>query len=239
MVSIKLNNETMLHPESWDELSRDEFLLITPILLQEKISEIDRFRITNYLLGIKKDLYMPIPDQLLKLHEFLFSDGQCRKWFVDLVYGIKSWNGFADSLQGVEFGRWIFADSYYQRWLYSKDYDEFLKFMAVVYLPSYKMDDVLKNYKIFRHASAYETKGIELNFKLIKRWVSRQFVHLFPEVGKKEKTSPNFGKQLKPWEVWLDIFDGLVGDDVLNEDEYAALPAMTVFRKLDKKLSKK
>ena len=238
MIEIKLDGQTMFHPENWDEVSRKEFLMITPILLKEKMSDMDRFRITNYLLGNCKDLYMPIPDPLLKLHEFLFTDGQCSKWFVDLGYGLKSWKGFGDSLKGVSFGRWIFADSYYHRWLYSKDYDEFLKFMAVIYLPQYEMDVVLRNYKIFRHASEYEAKAVELNFKLMKRWLSRQFIYLFPEVEKKEKTAPNFGRQLKPWEVWQEIFDGLVGDDVLHEDDYAALPAMSVFRKLDSKLSR-
>lgn len=233
MNTIEIEGKKRLHPQSWDEMSRRQFVALTPILLKENIVIADRNRIANYLLNNWKDLYFNFPEELLLLHEFLFTDGDCSKWFMDIRYGVKIWKGFGDKLAGVTFERWIYADSYFMRYEQSKDYDELLKFMAAVYLPHSDMASILRKYKIFRHVSEKDTRSIVFNFRLVKRWMTLQFPYLFPE--KTVKTKPNFKKNT-PWTAWADIYDGLVGDDLINEESYSNLPAMTVFRKLNKKL---
>lgn len=237
MIPIKLGKQKSQHPENWGEVNRKQFIALTPILSEKEISVADRNRISNIFLDVKNDLLINLPGELLKLHEFLFEDGICAHWFVDLRYGFKKWNGFKPNLSGVNLKRWIYADSYFMRYEAGGDYSDLLKFMAAVYLPKVSAEKILKNHHSFKYVGEHEVAAIIFNFKLIKRFLQLRFPHLFPAaVDKKVKTMPNFGKKTTPWQSWISIFDGLVGDDDINEERYGQLMAMNIFRKLNERI---
>jgi hypothetical protein len=62
---------------------------------------------------------------------------------------------------------------------------------------------------------------------LIRQWFVEQYPNVFQpaeDQTKKEQSS------------WIDVYDAIVGDNIVQQAEYADLPISTVLRYLDKRI---
>lgn len=88
--------------------------------------------------------------------------------------------------------------------------------------------DVDRHQSIVRALDFNVKYAVFLNFILIKKWLSRAYIHLFPE---------SEGESTKIQSVkWLDVFDSFVGDNIPYMDKYQAMSCTDAFRIMNRKI---
>jgi hypothetical protein len=148
-------------------------------------------------------------------------------------------------LEGMTFGQFMFVDTYYGDWvgLDSTQPDQkqelLNKFVGCLYLPERKKFD---SEKIALYAENADQLGevekiaVTLNYRLLKEWLANLYPLLFPRPAdlpepkeKKVATKPSTTG-------WLNVFEGIVGDDLIHQEEYFNLMVHVVMRHLSKKI---
>jgi hypothetical protein len=194
------------------------------------------------MTGIKKYVIKKLADfQRLKLMQ-LFS----------VFYDAKSFNSFIikeinlhgtvllaprPKLGGVTFGQFIFADTWYTDYQISENINDLHRFVASLYLPKgqpFSEEIVEKSIKTISHESQAKLEAISLNYMFVREWLSDVYPLIFiksdnDEIGKKLK-------KRQPVNSWIKIFENLVGDDIVNHDNYANMPIHNIFRFMTAKI---
>jgi hypothetical protein len=140
---------------------------------------------------------------------------------------IKSIGGLkapGDKLEGVVFGAFIFAESYFDSYQRGKKSD-LDKFIACYYTTDGKFNqkEIEKNALMIEATIPFSTReAIAINYALVREWLSKCYPNIFvkAEAGEKQKGLRG----------WVQVFDKLVENDLANEDKYAQLPVHTVLR---------
>lgn len=136
-----------------------------------------------------------------------------------------------EKLKGMQFGQYVFADTYYDRYAETRDREDLYKFVACVYLPrkrQFEERTIGRRVKIIRKESDNVLEAVVYNHMMIRQWLAEAYTFVFNKEGSKKKTSRQT--------TWLDVLDKVVGDDLVHEDAYARLPLHTVMRYLNNKI---
>ena len=235
-------------PEKWEELTPEQFLLVSRLYLQEmdESSFLKKFyslpsgagsdNYYRYKLG---ELVEFISDCRVRMDHFILSD----------VAGLKA---PGERLKGMCFEHFMHVDTAFNRYARDGKDSSLDAFVSMLYLkdneyivlpsggknglfshqkPLILQKRVMKVAKIDKHVKY----AIFLNYVFIKRWLSKAFPFLFPLDDEREQKDGQ-KKPAAPSVNWLDIFDAFVGDDVAVMEKYQAMPVATAFRLLNKRI---
>jgi hypothetical protein len=220
-------------PEHWRELTRRQFLAVVRLFSSEKNSEIDvlqniyyinRF-IINRLSGFEIFVMFNILDFLNQL-------SPCSRF---LIPNINEYCSPKPRLEGMSFGQFMYADTYFMDYLDNQEPESLNKFMASLYLKAneeFSEKSIEATAKVMEKQGAIIKEAVLLNYRLIKEFLIEAHPVLFTRSKNAEEVV------VKRKFSWLNVYDGLVGDDIINRDKYAAMPVQEVFRYLSKKLKK-
>lgn len=135
-----------------------------------------------------------------------------------------------EKLKGVTFGQFIFIDA----WFNDTEPESLDKFIAHLYLPKNKAfnesECIARAEKLKLYAQIKE--AIALNYSFFYQYFQEAYPLLFvapsetPD-GKKGKYDPR---------GWLKVYENVRGDDIVNDEKYAATPVNTMFRYLNDKV---
>lgn len=230
------------YPSKFDELKPRQLIAIAKLISTETcISEI---AFLNFMTGISKFWIKNMGDynrfQLMLLFN-PFTEIQPLDFFI--IPGIKSSEVSLVSpkpkLAGMTFGQFVFIESYFTDYQLEKRPADLYKFIACLYLPAgkhFNEDDIrprdLDNKKI----DAEILDAIVINFLLIKEWLALAYPLIFQHDHEEEEMKPKKIKKHQNNSAWLKIFENVVGDDLINEDKYAALPLHNVLRWMTNKV---
>lgn len=149
----------------------------------------------------------------------------------------------ADKLRGMTFQQFMTVDTFFS-WYVVTEKEEYLnRFVAALYLKekeSYLPEAGKTELDLDRRSAAVAGLPFDLryaimvNWVLVRSWLSRSYVYLFPE-GEPQKNSNGDKVKGKPVD-WLAVFDAFVGDNVASMDAYKALPCMDAFRLLNRRI---
>lgn len=222
-------------PVSWQELTQPQFIAIYRVI---DGADPD-YRFLSVMTGIRSDLLKKLSAyELLKLSEgidFIGRAGNCYSDFIIQELPGGHLTAPKPKLSGLTFGQFIFADAYYNDWCQLLSETSLNKFIACLYLiPG----------EIFNHENIEQRiiplgkidleirKAIVLNYGLISVWLQKAYPLIFVEhaeaTGREDQPKPQSSG-------WVNLFESLVGEDLINRDRYAALPLHTVLRHLTKK----
>ena len=90
-----------------------------------------------------------------------------------------------------------------------------------------------------------EKTAINLNYRLVKEWLCNQYPIIFQKPSDDLETDPVAERSRghrgtaagrSRGSDWVKLYESIVGDDIVNQDKYAALPLHTVFRYLTQKI---
>ena len=235
-------------PQKWDELTPEQFLLVSRLYLQEM--DEPSFLKEFYFLpsGVGSDTFYSY--KLSELVEFI-SDCRVRtdRFFLPCIAGLKA---PGDRLKGMCFEHFMHVDTAFNR--YARDGKDasldafvsmlYLKDNEYIVLPTGGKNGLFSRQKplILQKRLSEVAKmdrhvkyAIFLNYVFVKRWLSKAFPFLFPLDDERE---PKDGqkKPAAPSVNWLDIFDAFVGDDIAVMEKYQAMPVATAFRLLNKRI---
>ena len=219
----KLNRKL---PARWSELTPRQMAAI-PALQKEELDDTD---ILEIFLGLKRKIGRRIDSFqrycILRNLRFIAKPEPLTSFLIGSVAGF---NAPARNLQGVTFGTFIFGDTYFQNYINGKE-DDLDRFIACYYTDESGFSDksIEVNAAIIRRADYNTRKAIAINYTLIREWFARAYPYVFrkPEEGSRKKMSTK---------TWVEIFDLIVGDDVVNEDKYAQKPLSTMLRFMNRK----
>ena len=225
-------------PSSWNELTEKQFIAISRIINGERPD----YKFLCVLTGIKKDLLKKLSHyELLKLSEeinFISRAGSSHSDFIisDIPGAGDRLRSPAAKLASVTFGQFIFMDAYYSD--YSKTREEMAlnKFIACLYLQeNQKFSNELIQHRseVVSRIDIHIRRAIAFNYSLIILWLQKAYPLVFSgttgEDHSEEKEKPLTNSP------WINIFESMVGEDLINRDRYADLPIHTVLRTLTRK----
>lgn len=218
------------HPEKWTDVTPAQFIDIAYILTTQNNISNKREYLSNVFLNLKL-LLMDMPEQLLKLSDFL--NQECPPVF--FVKKIKHLNAPKNMLSNVTFGQFVFADSYYMNYQQSKDYNVLCKLIASIYLPKgieFTEDIITTNAKLIQKVNPRYLNAILFNYQIVRHWITQQYPAIFAKQAIVNQPIKIGGKQ----HTWVDVFKNIVGSDIINEDKYAKLNIHTVLNYINRKL---
>ncbi|MGV8828253.1 MAG: hypothetical protein ACWA6U_08015 [Breznakibacter sp.] len=219
------------HPDQWEELTAEQLVA----LVQLMNGTVDEESLMSLMLGLPKRVVRRLdPFQRYKLGElldFLSSRAPINRFILKFANGLEA---PADGLDDVGFGEFIHIDTFYMDYLESQKPEHRLKLVSCLYVmhkdgkrPDFTgRIDTLRS----RHISDIEQEAIVLNYGLIRTWLSKAYPEVFPE--------PKEGSENKRAKLngWLEVFDSLVGDDIVNAERYALKPCMEILRYMNRKI---
>jgi len=220
--SRKLNCQ---HPDSWSELSADQLIAAVRVM-QETISD-------DELIASMLKLKIRLAKRLSAYQKFCIIDllkflDTHSPYYEFILPTIGKFARPQPRLKDEKFGTFIFAETYFEKYAATVDKAYLAKFISCYYRTgAFREADIKPNSAIIAKLPADEQEAVFLNYFLIRQWFVEQYPNVFEpaaDQSKKEKSS------------WIDVYDAIVGDDIVKEAEYANLPISTVLRYLDKRI---
>jgi len=214
------------HPDTWEELTPAQFIAAASVF---KAALSDDILITSMLNINKRMVRKLAPYQKLRIIEllkFLETFKPCFEFILPEIAGFKAPN---PRLKDETFGCFIFAETYFERYASTSEPVFLSKFIACFYRDClFKESDITSRADIISKQPAVTQEAIFINYILIREWYMLEYPLVFQTVDdaskKREKST------------WLDVYDILLGDDIVKQEEYASLPISTVLRYLNKKI---
>lgn len=222
-----------LLPERWDELTAAQLMLIA----RNYITTEDETKILCGILGIKKSISAMLDDfQRFYIGLELDFMDDFKPHYAFIILKLNGLNAPRPRLEGMSFGQFMFVDTYYEVAITSEDPEQLNKFIACLYLPDGKpfrehlIEDRAAYVNLFFKPE--EKTAISLNYRLVKEWICERYPLLFRKPIAEAVADQNRSQGNN----WVKVYESLVGDDIVNQDKYSALPVHTVFRYLTTKL---
>lgn len=225
-------------PERWEDLTHKQLSAIGSMYL-EHVGNNARMAALIYTLPlfVAKKLSDFHLYKLLARLSFL-SDFKPHSSF--FIKKLKGYSSPRPRLENMSFGQFIFADTYFINYANTKDPILLAKMIAALYAPPGKPfceGDIKERAKQMQTLPMATQQAVFINYRLIKEWLTQAYPLVFvkpyePDEDTKKvekKSTQNTGD-------WLKVFDNIVGDDIVNTDKYAIMPAHTVFRFITRKI---
>ncbi|MCX6223784.1 MAG: hypothetical protein NTV01_03390 [Bacteroidia bacterium] len=213
------------HPDDWEELTPAQFISAACVF-KETISDDN---LIASMLNIRKRIVRKLsPYQKLRIIELLRFLETFRPCFEFILPRIAGYKAPKPRLKDETFGCFIFAETYFERYASTSEPEFLSKFIACFYRDGpFKESDITGRAGIIAKQPLITQEAIYINYILIREWYTLEYPLVFKpaaDQSEKEKSS------------WLDVYDILLGDDIVKEEEYANLPISTVLRYLNKKI---
>ncbi|TLX73689.1 hypothetical protein E9993_14625 [Labilibacter sediminis] len=220
------------HPECWEELTPSQFIALVRVMKGD-ISEDD---ILVEMLDLPHktvenlDLYQRYT--LGQLLEFIQNKAPFNRFVIQDISGLKPPE---DGLNDVTFGEFMYIDTFYADYQQSNSNDDLLNLVSCIYVrpaktgerPEFNGRVDTTRVKTFH---LLQREAIAMNYGLIRTWLEEAFPEVFPQ--QKEAS----GKPQKQSNGWIDVYDSIVGDDLVNAEKYFNMPCTEVLRYMNKKV---
>ncbi len=228
--SDKIINTT--HPDNWEELKPSQFIALVRVINGE-ISENDLLvEMLEQPHDVIKKLDAYQRYRLGQLLDFMQSKAPFNRFIIQETNGLKAPK---PGLDDVTFGEFIHMDTFYVDYQESNAKSDLLNLVSCIYV-HYKGDerptfsgrvDLYQAKKLHR----LKQEAIALNYGLIRTWLEQAYPEVFPA----QKESASTGNSQKG-NGWVDVYDSIVGDDLINAEKYFNMPCSEVLRYMNRKI---
>jgi len=224
-------------PERWEEINAGQLIAIA----RYSMAEIEE---QEYLVKM-----LDLPRRVAKLLDSY--EIYRLKQLITFTEGFEPWYKFILKLPGLSaprprleamtFGQYMFVETFYEDWIEEPTAEKLNKFAGCLYLPEKEAFDSEKIETYTENAAQLpeEVKiAITLNYRLVKEWMANLYPLIFPRVAESESSSRHQEDDKKKASThgWLEVFEGIVGDDLIHQEEYFKLTVHVVLRFLTKKI---
>ena len=128
------------------------------------------------------------------------------------------------------FGTFIFAESYFLGYESTFDPKDLDRFIVCYYRNQpFRENQIEINAHAIRKVDNLIKQAIYINYVLIRQYLALAYPNVF-------RTSDNPSAAQKS--NWVDVLDAIIGEDIVNHDNYTKLPVSAVLRFQDKQILK-
>lgn len=225
-------------PERFAEMSVEQFLAVCAI----HRNEIDEEQFLLRFFGIKANLFARLDKfYIFKLTELLQclkdSEGVDKMFITSIRSGNTEYKAPLPRLAGMTLMQFMTVDTYASWYDYTNKDDFLYKFVAALMLENGEefkevdLDETSQTFQMSARENESLYKDLVINWSLIRAWLGRVYPSLFPQSQgggeKKKKERPA---------SWVEVYDALVGDNLMNLEAYKTLPAMDVLRVMNTRI---
>jgi hypothetical protein len=227
------------HPGHWDEVTPLQMAAIGQLMTGEIKEEklLSAFLSTTPRLVKKLDEYLRY--RLSEQMAFMDSKEALDHIIITDLKGRKAPEG---KLKDLTFGEFMFIDTFFIDYsAYSTlriDQDLLRKLVACLFRkpkkgkrPPFegKTDD-----RWTEKLKPWQMQITAFNYGLIRVWLEKAFPLVFAAKNHIEQNTETTQKN----NGWVDVFDSIVGEDIIHSKDYAKMPVMEVLRFLNKQIHK-
>ncbi|MDH6355476.1 hypothetical protein M2132_001819 [Dysgonomonas sp. PH5-45] len=238
---FKKNKEIYI-PDKWEELSERQFAICAKLYSQPVPDDI----FLSEFYGIKKSLAHRLSKfeqyKLIECAGFVSDPKQKINYFF-----LKSIPGtFLVSpeprLKDISFEQFMLFDTFF--FDYMNDPQEYIlrKFVACIYTAKGEctsdFDFEQRMEYLLKKVDTTTMYAIFLNYTFIRKWLSGAFPFLFEykEDNRHERKQPSVKDKTPSRPNWNAILDGLIGDDILNEEKYRKIKCIRAFKTINNRI---
>lgn len=233
-----LKKKWLVFPEKLESLSQDQFVCLCDFIFNKD----NPAKFISSVLNIPYRKAKRLDDnQLFHLLELLNpifeSDASQHLFITSFKCRSQEYLGYSDAFKHVKFGEFIFADSYFQSYQ-SGQKASLDKLIAVLYRPAsstkasqyadcripFSESEISERTTLMELVPLSFKRAIATNYALMRRYLETKYPFVFPE---DDSNTPGGGS-------WIDVYDSIVGDDIIHNKAYADLYLSTVLRKMNK-----
>ncbi len=223
-----------IHPDNWEELRPSQFIALIRVM-NGQISEDDLLvEMLDLPHNVVKKLDAYQRFRLGQLLQFMQSKAPFSRFVLKNIDGLKAPQ---DGLVDISFGEFIHMDTFYADYQESNTAEKLVSLVACLYVEYAKGETERPKFNgriDVCSASAIPDiiqEAIALNYGLIRIWLEEAYPEVFP----KQKKAANAGDG-KNGNGWVDVYDTLVGDDLINAEKYFMMPCTEVLRYMNRKI---
>jgi hypothetical protein len=235
-------------PSDWSETSPKQLIAIAS-LLKQSISDV---HFLSIMTGLSKRTINKLDAwqrfQLIELFDS-FRSNQPYNEFIIPKLDCKGTVLCAPKpkLKGVTFGQFIFLDTYFGNYQQSRDKTDLNKFIASAYLPfgqQFTEPLIDAHHQWVAKTELLSREAIVINYYLIRDWLCEVYPLVFQRKTEQQikedetKIRNNIPLKNRDQNSWIKVFESLVGDDIINGDNYANLPLHNVLQYLTSQIKK-
>jgi hypothetical protein len=226
-------------PAGWSEVGENLMLVVTKYY-NRKASE---DALICELFGIKKWIVKRLAGyykyKLFELFLFIKELNATRDFVIKEIGELRSPKS---GLKGLPFGHFIYGDTFFSDYMRDGGEENLNRFIAAFYggkdFDEDNLDALLDEIK---KTCLEKREAVAVNYIMVKKWITEKYKYVFrkPEVeDEKDKKVPAILRKQKVIGGWVNIFDAMVGDDIVNREKYLELPVNEALRYLDNRIRK-
>lgn len=230
-------------PESWSEVTGEQLVAIASMYNHQdtQLNLVSKF--TGMPLNVVEKMNNIELYYVLQEFDFIKDFKPRNSFIITEVNGLYS---PYPKLNKFTWGQFVFVETYFEDYLDTPT-DELLNlFVSHLYLrrnETFNHDICLKRAKqrIITHMSNDNKTSIIINYRLIREWLSVTYPLIFlaatpaaPATNK--STNQQINKSTQKKGVWIEIYDAIVGDDLVNSNKYATLELHRVLKYMNNKI---
>jgi hypothetical protein len=220
-------------PERWAELSEHQLLAVA-MLSKGAIPEYEY--ISEFADVPMKVIKAMGPYQIWNLGKLLTFTAAYDPWY-KFIMNLPGLEPPKPNLEGMTFGQFMFVDTFYSDWAKDGEAAQLNNFVGALYLPkgeafnTNKMGEYSDTAQ--QHVNEWAKIAITLNYRLVKEWLCNLYPTIFPRT---DGESPAKKTETPNTNGWLQVFEGIVGDDIVNQEKYFELGVHDILRHLARKI---
>lgn len=218
-------------PDTWEEMNSAQLLAVCRTIN----GEIDNYTLflSDYS-GISRKMIEKLSPyalyQLAGKTAFVTNkNNMCALFIIQKIKGTR-YVAPEPKLERMTFGQFIFAESYYRDWIREQKNEQLFSFIAALYLKrkeKFKYEMIPSRAKRFKSGDIEIFKAIAFNYSMVMNWLEKRYPMIFRERSDGDTIESESKVERS---VWIKCFNSLVGDDLINRDQYARLPVHVVLR---------
>lgn len=213
-------------PARWSEMNAKQIAAI-PALQRENL---DDSSILHIFLGIRRSVANKLDSFqkfcIIRNLKYISEPEPVGNFMIKEIAGFKA---PGNRLFGVTFGAFIFGDTYFQNYASGKK-DDLNRFIACYYTGKEGFDNKLieKNAELIGKTDLNIREAIAINYGLIREWLAKGYPLIFQKSKSTRKQDKSGG--------WIAVFDAVVGNDIANQEKYAAEPLSSMLRYINRRI---
>lgn len=220
------------HPENWEELLPSQFIALVRVMSAE-ISENDilmEMLDLPYSIVKKLDAYQRYT--LGQLLDFIQNKVPFNRFVIPEIQGLKAPE---DGLNDVSFGEFMHIDTFYAN--YRESENDLLNLVSCIYVRHTKKGErpdfngKIDTHKI-QNIHPLKLEAIALNYGLIRTWLEEAYKEVFHTTSATGLDKTN----KKQNNGWINVYDSMVGDDLIHAENYFNMPCTEVLRYMNNKV---